>query len=61
MSKQRLLFQPQRSPWVDQLWRRIPPKRRRQIIAVLAEMARITLKQVETSPLRRGKERDDES
>jgi hypothetical protein len=61
MSKQRLLFQPQRRPWVDQLWRRIPPKRRREIIAVLAEMARITLKHAKTSPLRREKEGDDES
>lgn len=61
MSKQRLLFQPQRRPWVDLLWRRIPAKRRREIIAVLAEMARITLKHTKTGPLRREKEGSDES
>ncbi len=62
MSKQRLLFEPRRSAWVDQLWRQIPPKRRHEIVAVLAEMARITLTQVQPSHGRRGKEEgSDES
>ncbi len=62
MSKQRLLFKPQRSPWVDRLWRQLPAKTRREIVAALAEMARLTLKQVQQHRAqRRKKEGNDES
>lgn len=62
MSKQRLLFEPQRSPWVDELWRQVPPKRRQEIVAALAEMARITLTRVQPSHGQRTeKEGHDES
>ncbi len=62
MSKQRLLFKPQRSPWVDRLWRQLPAKTHREIVAALAEMARLTLKQVQQHRAqRRKKEGNDES
>ncbi len=47
MSKQRLLFEPQRSHWVDRLRRLLPPQNREEIIATLAEMARIALKPIQ--------------
>lgn len=60
--KQQLLFDPPRSPWVKQLWRQIPRKRRREIIAALAEMARITLTQAQPKHVQHEKrEANDES
>lgn len=61
MSKQRLLFEPQRSPWVDQLWRHISPEKRHEIIAALAEMARIALMQTQPNHRQGGKGASDES
>ena len=61
MSKQRLLFEARRRPWVNKLWRQIPPKKRQQIIATLAEMARVTLTTAEPSDQKAGKEGRDES
>lgn len=43
MSEQRLLFEPQPSAWVDRLWRRLSWEKRREIIEILAEIARTTL------------------
>ena len=60
--QQQLLFDPPRSPWVKQLWRQMPHKRRREIIAALAEMARITLTQAQPKPGQyKKKEANDES
>jgi len=43
MSEQGLLFKRPRSPWVDRLWDRIPAEKRREIISMLADLARKAL------------------
>jgi hypothetical protein len=43
MSKQLLLFDPQLQAWIHRIWLRIDPARRRQILSILAEMARASL------------------
>jgi hypothetical protein len=40
MSKQLALFDPSIPPWVRRLWDRIDPEKRRQILVILASMAR---------------------
>jgi hypothetical protein len=43
MSQQRSLFEIGTAPWVVQLWDTIDPEKRREILAILAEMARDNL------------------
>ena len=43
MSEQGMLFDPHRSIWVQRLWRQIDPKVRRQVISMVAQMARTSL------------------
>ena len=43
MSEQRLLFRPQRKPWVNRLWRRVCVEKRQEVISILAEMAKRSL------------------
>lgn len=43
MSKQLSLFDPRVPPWVARLWDRIDPEKRRQILMILAAMARSSL------------------
>jgi len=43
MSKQLSLFDPRIQPWVQRLWKRIDPERRRQVLVILAGMARSSL------------------
>lgn len=43
MSKPLLLFDPQLQAWIHRIWLRIDPERRRQILSILAEMARASL------------------
>jgi hypothetical protein len=43
MSKQLLLFDPRVPPWVRRLWDRIDPEKRRQVLIILASMARASL------------------
>jgi hypothetical protein len=43
MSKQLALFDPSIPPWVRRLWDRIDPEKRRQILVILASMARSSL------------------
>ncbi len=43
MGEQRLLFQPRRKAWVNRLWRQVSVEKRREVISILAEMARRSL------------------
>lgn len=43
MSQQRLLFDPPGARWVERIWERIDPGTRREVLCVLAEMARRSL------------------
>jgi hypothetical protein len=58
MSKQLLLFDPQRHAWIHRIWLRIDPEQRRQILSILAEMARASLT---AQPARRRQEETDAS
>jgi hypothetical protein len=58
MSKQLPLFDPRIPPWLRRLWDRIDPEKRRQILMILAGMARSSLATKE-SP--NPKEATDES
>ena len=58
MSKQLLLFDPQLQGWIHRIWLRIDPERRRQILSILAEMARASLT---AQPARRRQEETDAS
>lgn len=51
MSQQRSLFETGTAPWVVRLWDTIDPEKRREVLAILAEMARDDL--VALSPLSR--------
>lgn len=57
MRNQLALFEPQFQTWVHRIWLRMAPDRRRQILSMIAEMARASLPQ--KPPLR--KEGTDES
>ena len=58
MSKQLLLFDPRTSAWVRELWNRIDAQKRREIVSILANIARASL----TAPAAmKTKEADDES
>lgn len=57
MSKQLPLFEPQFQTWVHRIWLRMAPDRHRQILSMIAEMARASLPQ--KAPMR--KEGTDES
>jgi len=58
MSKQLLLFDPQLQAWIHRIWLWIDPERRRQLLSILAEMARASL----TAQLaRRGQEKTNAS
>lgn len=56
--EQRLLFELRSPTWIDLLWRRIPPEKRREAISLLAEMARRSLS---SQRPREAKERTHES
>lgn len=56
--EQRLLFELRSPTWIDLLWRRIPPDKRREAISLLAAMARRSLSSQRT---REAKERTHES
>lgn len=43
MSKQLRLFDPRIPPWVRRLWECVDPEMRRQVLVILAGMARSTL------------------
>ena len=43
MNEQKLLFQPDQDVWIERLWRRVPAATRRQMLAILAEMAKAAL------------------
>lgn len=43
MNEQKLLFQPDQDVWIERLWRRVPAATRRQVLAILAEMAKAAL------------------
>ena len=58
MSEQLFLFEPPQRRWIARLWRRLGPHQRRQALALLAEMARGSLRK---SPKRGGEGRSDES
>ena len=57
MNEQKLLFQSDQEVWVERLWLRVPAASRRQILAILAEMARAALVD---HPSTKAKEADDE-
>lgn len=54
MDRQRLLFQAKPSPWVEELWRRVPQKRRDEVIAILAEMVKSTWPRTREDQRREG-------
>jgi TorA maturation chaperone TorD len=58
MSEQRLLFELHLRPWVAQLWEKVDPKTRGEVVLLLAEMGRASL-----SPQRKARreESGDES
>lgn len=43
MNEQKLLFQPEQEAWIERLWSRVPAETRRQILAILAQMANAAL------------------
>jgi TorA maturation chaperone TorD len=43
MSEQRLLFELHLRPWVAQLWEKVDPKTRGEVVWLLAEMGRASL------------------
>ena len=43
MSEQRLLFELHLRPWVAQLWEKVDPKTRGEVVLLLAEMGRASL------------------
>jgi hypothetical protein len=57
VNEQKLLFQPDQDVWIERLWRRVPAATRRQILAILAEMAKAALANHGSS---KPKEADDE-
>lgn len=58
MSKQLLLFDPQLQAWIQRIWLRIDAEKRRQMLSILAEMARASLT---AQPARRRQEKTDAS
>jgi hypothetical protein len=58
MSKQLLLFDSRIPAWVRELWNRIDAQERREIVSILANMARAS---VAAPPAIKSKETDDES
>jgi TorA maturation chaperone TorD len=58
MGEQRLLFELHRLPWVEQLWKKLDPKTRSEVVSLLAEMGRAALRAQQPA---RTKERCDES
>ena len=56
MSKQLPLFDARLAAWVRELWDRIDSEKRREILTVLANMARTSL----TQTVDKAKETDDE-
>lgn len=51
MEREALLFDLHRMPWVERIWRESDPAVRREVIRVLAEMARANLRpKDETAP-----------
>jgi TorA maturation chaperone TorD len=54
MSQQRSLFETETAPWVVRLWDTIDPEKRREVLAILAEMARDDLVAV-CSPGKEGR------
>ena len=57
MDEQCLLFDVERPSWIDKLWQTIDPRKRREIVSILAQMARHSL----AAQGMRAKERSDES
>jgi len=57
VNEQKLLFQSDQEVWVERLWLRVPAASRRQILAILAEMARSALVDHTST---NAKEADDE-
>jgi len=43
VNEQKLLFQPEQEAWIERLWSRVPAETRRQILAILAQMANAAL------------------
>lgn len=43
MNEQKLMFQPEQEAWIERLWSRVPAETRRQILAILAQMANAAL------------------
>ena len=58
MSEQRRLFELHRWPWVAQLWEKVDPKTRGEVVSLLAEMGRASLSARRQAPREEG---DDES
>ena len=58
MSRQLPLFDRSIPPWVRRLWDRIDPEKRRQILVILADMARSSLAPTQSL---KPKEASDES
>jgi hypothetical protein len=57
MSEQLHLFSHKKPAWIERVWERIEPKRRQEVVAILAQMASDAL----TQPgARREKEQSDE-
>ena len=44
MHEQKLLFDPERAPWVERLWNQAGTAVRRKVVSILAEMARANVK-----------------
>lgn len=57
MSEQFRLFGPQEATWTASLWERIDPETRNEVLSILAEMARGSLRAGAKRP---SKERRDE-
>ncbi len=58
MSEQLFLFEPPQRRWITRLWQRLGPQKRQQTLALLAEMARGSLRK---NPKRGVEGRSDES
>lgn len=58
MSKQLLLFRPGTPAWVRELWNRIDAEKRREILSILANIARVSLT---APPAMKTKETHNES
>jgi len=60
MSRQLPLFENPIPPWVAAIWRTIPPEKRREIVALLAEMGSAALC-ARTTAEKEREEKGDES